>query len=65
LHHVKHWARDHGDTSVENGILLCFHHHNHVHTRGIQIHRRGARWVFTDATGREQGDPRHDDEPVA
>jgi hypothetical protein len=52
-HHVRHWARDHGSTSVDTGILLCFHHHNHVHTRGIEIHRRGARWVFTDAAGRE------------
>jgi hypothetical protein len=65
-HHVKHWARDHGSTSVENGILLCFHHHNHVHTHGIEIHRRGARWVFTDAAGRELADHGEgDDDPAA
>ncbi|WP_344467405.1 HNH endonuclease signature motif containing protein [Cellulomonas aerilata] len=61
-HHVKHWARDHGSTSVDNGILLCWHHHGHVHARGIEIHRQGARWVFTDAAGRELGDPCPDDE---
>ncbi|GAA2726708.1 HNH endonuclease signature motif containing protein [Cellulomonas aerilata] len=59
-HHVQHWARDHGSTSVENGILLCFHHHRHVHHRGIEIRRRGARWVFTDAAGRELADLRPD-----
>jgi Domain of unknown function (DUF222) len=56
-HHVQHWARDHGNTSVDNGVLLCFHHHNHVHTHGIEIHRRRTRWVFTDATGRELAGP--------
>jgi hypothetical protein len=52
-HHVKHWTRDHGDTSVANGILLCWHHHDVVHRRHIEIHRRGTRWVFTHADGRE------------
>jgi hypothetical protein len=64
-HHVKHWARDHGDTNVDNGILLCFHHHDHVHTRGIEIHRRAGRWVFTDAAGRELIDPFADDDGAA
>ena len=50
-HHVAHWSRDHGDTSVANGILLCWYHHDYVHRRGIGIHRAGARWVFTDAHG--------------
>jgi hypothetical protein len=57
-HHVRHWTRDHGDTSVNNGILLCWHHHDVVHRRHIEIHRRGDRWVFTDADGRELADPR-------
>jgi hypothetical protein len=54
-HHVKHWARDGGATSVANGILLCWFHHEHVHRRGIEIHRRGTRWMFTDAAGAEIG----------
>jgi hypothetical protein len=57
-HHVRHWTRDHGDTSVDNGILLCWYHHDVVHRRRIEIHRRADRWVFTDADGREVWDPR-------
>jgi hypothetical protein len=56
-HHVRHWTRDHGDTSVDNGILLCRYHHDVVHRRRIEIRRRGSRWVFTDAEGRELVDP--------
>jgi hypothetical protein len=65
FHHVEHWARDHGDTAVDKGIMLCWHHHGYVHTRGIEIHRRGARWVFTDAAGRELPDPHGDDDGAA
>ena len=52
-HHVKHWRRDHGPTSVANGILLCFHHHDLVHRKGIEIERRGDTWIFIDRHGRE------------
>ena len=52
-HHVRHWARDHGATSVDNGILLCWYHHDLVHRRHIEIHRRRSTWVFTDARGTE------------
>ncbi|MEW1585520.1 DUF222 domain-containing protein [Micromonospora vinacea] len=29
-HHIQHWA-DGGDTSLANAVLLCGHHHRHVH----------------------------------
>ena len=57
-HHVRHWARDHGSTSVDNGILLCWYHHDLVHRRGIEIHRARDRWVFTDRHGRDIADDR-------
>jgi hypothetical protein len=56
-HHVKQWSRDHGDTGVDNGILLCAYHHDRVHQHGIVIRRHGNRWIFTDRHGREIADP--------
>ena len=52
-HHVDQWARDHGSTSVDNGILLCWFHHDLVHRRGIGIRWDKGRWVFTDRHGYE------------
>ncbi|WP_298459951.1 HNH endonuclease signature motif containing protein [uncultured Cellulomonas sp.] len=58
-HHVQHWARDHGATKVDNGILLCTYHHGLIHRRGIQIHRHGKHWTFHDVHG-SQLDPDRD-----
>lgn len=52
-HHVHHWARDGGNTDVDVGVLLCFHHHDVVHTRDITILRGDAGWQFTDRWGQE------------
>jgi len=37
-HHIVHWA-DGGETSVENLVLMCGHHHRLVHERGYRIAR--------------------------
>ncbi|MET8041638.1 DUF222 domain-containing protein [Micromonospora sp. NPDC005215] len=29
-HHIRHWA-DGGPTSLDNSVLLCGHHHRHLH----------------------------------
>jgi hypothetical protein len=57
-HHVRHWTRDHGNTSVDNGVLVCWYHHDYVHRRRIEIRRHDSRWVFTDVDGRELSDRR-------
>lgn len=36
-HHINHWQRDHGGTTVAEGILLCRHHHLLAHNDGWEI----------------------------
>ena len=39
IHHVEHWA-DGGETTVENGVLLCRFHHVLTHIQEVQTRRR-------------------------
>lgn len=50
VHHPHHWA-DGGRTSVENGCLLSWHHHDLVHRLGVTITREQGRWVFPGRDG--------------
>jgi hypothetical protein len=46
-HHTDHWVRDHGETNVDAGILLCKHHHLLLHDNGWEIRReRGIFWLI-------------------
>ncbi|MFE7507124.1 DUF222 domain-containing protein [Promicromonospora sp. NPDC057488] len=59
VHHaVRHWA-DGGETSVANGALLCYHHHDLVDTTHVAMRwREGVGgWAFTDRHGRTIADP--------
>jgi hypothetical protein len=50
-HHVKHWA-DGGETSLENCLLLCRHHHRLIHEGGWTVGWWGnGRPVFHDPRG--------------
>jgi len=50
-HHVRHWA-DGGETSLDNLLLLCAHHHRLVHEAGWQIQWWGTgRAAFVDPRG--------------
>jgi hypothetical protein len=40
-HHRRHWAHG-GETSLENLVLLCLHHHGLVHEGGYTIEDDGA-----------------------
>ncbi|MFD7311306.1 DUF222 domain-containing protein [Promicromonospora sp. NPDC059942] len=66
VHHaVRHWA-DGGDTSVANGALLCYHHHDLVDTTGVTMRWRDGigGWAFTDRHGRAIADPAAPDDPA-
>ncbi|WP_331241023.1 HNH endonuclease signature motif containing protein [Georgenia sp. MJ206] len=51
IHHSLWWYKHGGETKVDQGILLCWQHHDIVHAREITIHRRSGAWLFTDRNG--------------
>ena len=51
-HHLHHWAEG-GDTSLDNLMLLCTHHHRCLHENGFRIEREaGGALRFTRPDGR-------------
>ncbi|NKE55641.1 DUF222 domain-containing protein [Lentzea sp. PSKA42] len=48
-HHIRHWA-DGGDTSVDNAVLLCRHHHTLIHHSGWQVTMVANIPIFTKPT---------------
>ena len=64
VHHIRFWKEHSGPTSVDNGVLLCSHHHHALHFDQLAIHlKNGVPW-FEDIspTGRMQN--RDGAEPV-
>jgi hypothetical protein len=59
-HHIEHWAHG-GDTSLDNLVLLCRHHHRLVHEGGYALERGrdGAIVVLTPARRRISAVPRN------
>jgi hypothetical protein len=45
-HHIVHWA-DGGKTSIDNGVLLCGHHHRVIHHGDWRVRVVKGRPVFT------------------
>ena len=44
-HHIKHWA-DGGETSLNNLVLLCRHHHHLVHEGGFACEKSADGEIF-------------------
>ncbi len=62
-HHIVHWA-DGGETTLDNLILLCGHHHRLIHAAPWTIRRAAPNvFVFEPPTqgGRNPGRPPPDD----
>jgi len=58
VHHPEEWDRDHGSTSVRNGILLCRHHHMMVHNKGWRIRRlESDYWLYPPPGNRLHREP--------
>lgn len=51
-HHIQHWANG-GETSLDNLVLLCRHHHRLVHEGGFGVERiEDGTLQFTRPDGR-------------
>ena len=56
IHHVAQWSRDHGDTDVNTGVLLCWHHHDVVHRQHLEIcPSPSGGWLFRTRHGEPLG----------
>jgi len=45
LHHITYWSRG-GETSTDNGVLLCAHHHQSLHANNLRIEFSDGQWQF-------------------
>lgn len=45
IHHFDYWSRD-GETSTDNGVLLCSHHHQAVHVDALKIMKVNGEFQF-------------------
>ena len=50
-HHIDEWERDHGETNVRRGILLCRHHHMLLHNNGWIILKRDGQLTMIPPAG--------------
>lgn len=50
-HHINEWVRDDGHTSVDDGVLLCRHHHQLVHNRRWRVVRVGSTYWLDRGDG--------------
>ena len=50
-HHIKHWANG-GETSLDNLVMLCRHHHRELHKNAFSIAANNDELVFITAKGK-------------
>lgn len=59
IHHAHTW-HDGGATTTDNGLMLCFHHHQYIHSEHIIITHHAGGFVFTRPNGTVVGIRRHE-----
>lgn len=50
-HHINEWQRDGGLTDLQDGVLLCRHHHLLLHNNGWRIERERAEYWLVPPPG--------------
>ena len=50
-HHIKHWANG-GETSLDNLVMLCRHHHRELHKGVFSIEVKNHELVFVSGKGK-------------
>ncbi|MGX5682741.1 DUF222 domain-containing protein [Schumannella luteola] len=50
-HHIDEWQRHGGDTSTDDGVLLCRHHHQLLHAKCWRIVRIGSQYWLDRGNG--------------
>jgi len=45
-HHIDHWEEHHGETNIDDGVLLCRHCHLLLHNRNWRIRRDGGDYLL-------------------
>lgn len=52
-HHINQWVRDHGNTDIADGILLCRYHHLLLHDNHWDITRTGNQYWLLPPAGED------------
>ncbi|MGO1591516.1 HNH endonuclease, partial [Ancrocorticia sp.] len=58
IHHAQQWEKG-GPTTMDNAVLLCFHHHRYVHSKQVIITHHAGGFTFTEPSGELVGITHH------
>ena len=59
VHHVQEHERG-GPTTIDNAVLMCFHHHDYIHDEQITVAHHSGGFVFSAKDGNVIGVSRNE-----